>query len=173
MGISRPSLLEMVSIGWSAARSAASKMYWPSPATRARFLAMGNKLLRQGPIGLSDLRCRIVGEDRLPFDRSLLGADAVLNGSSKDHILERRPDFLKDLLRMNGSDVVHGDEDAPHFEARIEFALDAANGFEEQCGPTHREVVRLDGDEDVGRSCKRIGRQKTQAGRAVDEDVVI
>src|SRR5882724_11346562 len=130
MGISRPSLLEMVSIGWSAVRSAAPKICWPSPATRARFLAMGNKLLRQGPIGSSHLRQRIVGKDRLPFDRSLLGADAVLNGCCKDHILESRPDFLKNLLGMNGSDVVHGDKDAPHLEPRVEFALDAANGFE-------------------------------------------
>src|SRR5919205_825967 len=167
----------------------------PRPGPR-RLSLMDDSLHRKSPampgsgcccvwkiLTLSDFRCGfqvgqrtaggwVVGHDRLLVARRFRDPHGARHHSIQDLVREVLPDFSCHLGGQVGPPVVHGQENSGNFQFRIQVLLDHLDVLQQLAQSLERVVLALDGDEYLAGRAERIDGQQSQAGRAVNEDVV-
>ena len=69
--------------------------------------------------------------------------------------------------------VVHGGEDAEEFEVGVHGFADEFHGLEELSDAFEGVEFGLDGEEEVARGNHAVDGEEGEAGRGVDDDVIV
>jgi hypothetical protein len=80
--------------------------------------------------------------------------------------------LFDDLVREVGAGIVHREQDRRDCQLGVEVTLDELDVVEELRETLQGVVLALDRDEYFLCGDERVDRQKSERGRAVDEDVV-
>src|SRR5437763_282848 len=135
-------------------------------------------------LGIVELRCQlherlrhVVGLVVLEYGEAsggrLFHAHGVPDDNVEDEAGEAGLEFLQYLVGVSGATVEHGGQNAGDLQVAIEPRLDLAQGAQKQReAPGGKELTLQRDDDAIGRG-KSVDREQAQAGRAVDEDVVI
>ena len=140
---------------------------------KAGFFKIGHHFPCQRRIGDGGGRRGTVFVDGEPFHRGLDHGDASRDDRVEDFLLEVGSDLLGDFGRDFRAGIKHRQDEAEDFQVRVVRPLDLGDGGQELAKGVQGEVFALDGRDEVSGGTEGIQRQKTQEGRAVDEDEII
>src|SRR3954447_9504806 len=136
-------------------------------------LAIGENLLREIAIGLGGHPVRIVLEHRHAFHRGLREADGLLDARGEDAIAEVLLEDLDRLLGVNRPRVHQRGQDALDLDVGVQVLADHLKRVLQLDQAAHRQVLALDGDDDLVGGRQRVDGQQPEAGRRVDADEVV
>lgn len=80
--------------------------------------------------------------------------------------------FFCDLLRQDGSAVVHGQQDSCQVKGGVQVLLNAPDGVEQLRNTLQCVVLALNRNEHLTCGSECVDGQESERGRAVDEEVV-
>jgi len=91
----------------------------------------------------------------------------------EDHVAITLTNQLQYLLRMQGSGLVDGGQDAADAELWVELGPHPLDGVVQELHALHAEVLALQRDDDLVRGDQRIDAEQSERGRAVDHHEVV
>ena len=132
----------------------------------------------QGPPSQDDGRStppcrRVVFQHRHALHGRLREANRLADPRGEDAIAEV---LLEDLDRLLGVDRAGVDErrqDALDLDVRVEVLADHGQRVLKLDQPTHRQILALDGDDNLVGGRQRVDREQPEARRRVDADEVV
>src|SRR3954468_4019640 len=136
-------------------------------------LAIGENLLREIAIGLGGHPVRIVLEHRHAFHRGLREADGLLDARGEDAIPEVLLEDLDRLLGVNRPGVHQRGQDALDLDVGVQVLADHLKRVLQLDQAAHRQVLALDGHDDLVGRRQRVDGEQPEAGRRVDADEVV
>ena len=99
--------------------------------------------------------------------------DVALDDGLEDELAEVTLHLFVDLVGEAQAAVVHGQEEAFYLEARVHARLHYLDGVEQFADAFEGEVLALYGYDDAVGCRQGVDRDESEAGAAVDEDVVV
>src|SRR6185503_9089769 len=136
-------------------------------------LATLEDLLRKLTVGVGRRAVRIVLQHRHPLHGSLGEPHRLLDARSEDTIAEVLLEDLDGCLRVDRARVHEGRQDALDLHVGIEVLADHGQCVLELDESAHRQILALDGDDHLVGRRQRVDREQPEAGRRVDEHVVV
>src|SRR5215470_8159665 len=124
-----------------------SRMSAPSPRPKA-FLGIGDNLLGELCVALGPLAMYVIENNRLTKTWCFCQANIARNHALKDLGAEKTAQIGCHLAGKRGALVVHRQENALDFQARVEGAANSHQGVEQLRHAFQGEVFALNGDQD-------------------------